>query len=65
MKYLLHLRQKRHGKIEVEAESSMEAMGKVKRLIHMDRLPKGTMDEESRVVIAFTEEVCPKENQLL
>jgi hypothetical protein len=57
MKYIVHLRQKRHGKIEVEAETSQEATGKVKRLIHMDRLPKGTMDEESRIVIAFTEEI--------
>ena len=56
MKFVVHLRKKRHGKIEVEAESSMDAMGKVKRLIHMGRLPVGAMDDESRVVIAFIEE---------
>lgn len=57
MKFVVHLREKSKGQIEVEAENSQDAIGKVKRLIHMKRLPPGTMEESTGIVVTFTEEV--------
>lgn len=57
MKYIVHLREKRNGKVEVEAESSMDAMSNVKRLIRMDGLPAGAMEKESVIVVKFASEV--------
>lgn len=57
MKYIVHLREKRNGKLEVEAESSADAMNTAKRLIHTKRLPSTAMESESAIVVTFTEEV--------
>lgn len=57
MKYDVHLREKRTGKVRVEAETPQDATNKVKRLIHTGRLPEGAIDRESGIIVTFTEEV--------
>ena len=56
MRFTVHLREKRTGKIVVEAETPQDATNKVKRLIHTGRLPEGAIDRESGIIVTFLEE---------
>jgi hypothetical protein len=56
-KFIVHLREKNKGELTIEAESSSDAIAKTKRLIHMNRLPSGTMEESSGIMVTFVEEV--------
>jgi|CXWL01.1.fsa_nt_gi hypothetical protein len=57
MKYIVHLREKRTGQLVVEAETSPDAVNKVKRMIHTKSLPAGAIDRESGIIVTFTEDV--------
>lgn len=57
MRYAVHLREKRTGKVVVDAETSPDAVNKVKRMIHTNQLPVGAIDRESGIIVTFTEEV--------
>lgn len=56
-RFSVELKQKRNGAVEVQAEDEQAAIAKVKRMIQMDTLPRGAMEDESRIVIAYTTEV--------
>lgn len=56
MRFIVHLREKKKGTVEVEATDSLDAINKVKRLVHMGRYDEGVM-ESSGIVITNTEEI--------
>ena len=56
MRYDVHLRQKANGKVTVVADSPQDATNKAKRMIHMNSLPEGAM-EDSVIFVTFTEQV--------
>lgn len=55
--FRVHLRQKRHGELVLTATDQADAIAKAKRLIHTDSLPATAMSEESRIIVAFSEQV--------
>ena len=56
MKYIVHLREKRTGKVEIEAASQYDAIQAVKNLIRNQKLPISAIDRDGGIVVTFAEE---------
>lgn len=56
MKYIVHLKEKTSGKIEVEAENKLVAIQTTKRMIARNEIPDRIMDESEGIVVKYVEE---------
>lgn len=56
MRFIVHIREKRTGKVAVVAADEHEAAARVKRMIHTNSLPPGSLDRESGIIVTFTEQ---------
>lgn len=56
MRFIVHIREKRTGKVVVAAEDEHEAAARVKRMIHTKSLPTDALDRESGIIVTFTEQ---------
>ena len=53
MKFVVYLREKKKGTVEIEATDSLDAIGKAKRLIHLGRCDE--MMETSGIIVTGAE----------